>query len=157
MRCNDFALANAVLRAVPDGHSRKSFHRRAFVNRAKVSTERLQSLSQGKIFLPFSCISNKCLLTLRKQSNKLWTTLHNKTNLSLIWSKPIRQANSVEFFDHTSSGKQATSYFPSSKHTRCSMLQVNFLNECSMTPRQMRNCVHISRASMVKSLTFYQY
>lgn len=30
MRWNDFALANAVLRAVPDGHSRKSFHRRAF-------------------------------------------------------------------------------------------------------------------------------
>lgn len=29
MRWNDFALANAVLRAVPGGHSRKSFHRRA--------------------------------------------------------------------------------------------------------------------------------
>ena len=65
MRWNDFALANAVLRAVPYGHSRKSLHRRAIVNGAKVSTERLQSLSQGKNFLPFSCISNKCLLTLQ--------------------------------------------------------------------------------------------
>lgn len=29
MRCNDFALANAVLRAVPCLYSRKSFHHRA--------------------------------------------------------------------------------------------------------------------------------
>ena len=53
MRCNDFALANAVLRAVPDGHSRKSFHRRAILNGATVSAIRLLSLSHGKIFLPF--------------------------------------------------------------------------------------------------------
>lgn len=43
---NDFALANAVLRAVPCGHSRKSFHRRAIVNGASVSAIRLLSLSQ---------------------------------------------------------------------------------------------------------------
>ena len=47
MRWNDFALANAVLRAVPDGHSRKSFHRRAIVNGASVSAIRHLSLSHG--------------------------------------------------------------------------------------------------------------
>ena len=48
MRWNDFALAIAVLRAVPDGHSRKSFHSRAIVNGATVSAIRLLSLSHGK-------------------------------------------------------------------------------------------------------------
>nr|DAZ77125.1 MAG TPA: hypothetical protein [Caudoviricetes sp.] len=41
-----------MLRAVPDGHSRKSFHRRAIVNGATVSAIRLLSLSHGKNFLP---------------------------------------------------------------------------------------------------------
>lgn len=45
LRCNDFALAIFVLRAVPDGHSGESFHRRAIVNRAGVSTKRLLSIS----------------------------------------------------------------------------------------------------------------
>lgn len=45
---NDFALASAVLRAVPYGHSRKSLHRRAIVNGATVSAIRLLSLSHGK-------------------------------------------------------------------------------------------------------------
>lgn len=47
---NDFALANPVLRAVPCGHSRKSFHRRAIVNGATVSAIRHLSLSHGKKF-----------------------------------------------------------------------------------------------------------
>ena len=74
MRWNYFALANAVLRAVPCGHSRKSFHRRAIatrfpsrsalfkqvwhcsrligqvVNGATVSAIRHLSLSHGKKF-----------------------------------------------------------------------------------------------------------
>ena len=74
MRWNYFALANAVLRAVPCGHSRKSFHRRAIatrfpsrsalfkqvwhcsrligqvVNVATVSAIRHLSLSHGKKF-----------------------------------------------------------------------------------------------------------
>ena len=50
MRWNDFALANAVLWAVPYGHSRKSFHRRAIVNGASVSAIRHLSLSHGKKF-----------------------------------------------------------------------------------------------------------
>ena len=48
MRWNDFALASAVLRAVPCGHSRKSFHRWAIVNGASVSAIRHISLSHGK-------------------------------------------------------------------------------------------------------------
>ena len=61
MRCNDFALANAVLRAVPDGHSRKSFHRRAIVNGATVSAIRLLSLSHGKK-IAYLILNNKGVL-----------------------------------------------------------------------------------------------